>query len=301
MRKVAVISGGGSHGAELAGYLITKQPEYDTYICTSTGSLIGVLLACRKFAEMEEGYTTITDREMYGILKPFKDDGSINKVRLSLAVLNMLRRLNLNAYDISKPLKARVKKYFKVEDFRQLKKKGIEVIVTAQCIDHIGEEVEYYSNLSEGMTYELFVDCVVASASIPFAAKPVSLLGEKHVDGGVGDPIPAALLFDNYKNDQIDVYLNSSKHDFLQRLSPINGLFEYLARLVQIMRTSITKDDLDKIYNLAAFNRVQGNDMNIRIYWSEYKELSLAHFSPEVMKRWLEIGKSKKDIILQRI
>jgi predicted acylesterase/phospholipase RssA len=299
-KKVAIITGGGSHGAEVVGVLSQLKPKYDVYIGTSTGALISTLAACGKHKELVEGYSNITNKEMYGVLNPIKSNGKLNKVKLSLALLNMIRKNGLSAYDITKALEKLVRKYFTIQDFDKIRNNGTEVIVTAQCIDHINEDTEFFSILDPTMYYDKWVHCVVASAAIPFISKPVKLDGAAYVDGGTSDPIPSSILFNRFENSTIWVYLMDSKRDLDQRLNVVDGMGELVSRLFGIQRNAILGDDLKKMDYLSQLRKAKGEkEPSIHLLWSTYKVESSANFDGVLTKKWIDMGINRAEIGLK--
>jgi len=279
-----MLAGGASKGAEPVGILSELKPKYDVYIGSSTGSLIALLAACQKWDYLIEAYSTTTNKQMYGFLSPFTKKGKLNKISLSIAALNMLRKNRLHMYDLGAPLMEKVKQYFSVHDYNKLLRPGkeIEVIVTAKCIDKKGVYTSYISNRDEDMYYEKFINFVVASASIPFFAKPREIQGLKWVDGGLLDPSPTWVIDERFGDAQVDVFLMQSKRGEEERYNPVDGPFELAAHLFSDMRNEISRNDFSIIKN-----------PNVRLCYSTYKEQPAANFDPELMKEWIKWGRDR--------
>lgn len=253
--KAGLFSGGAAWGAYLVGKLYKKRPIYDAYIGTSTGALIALFLALgrldKRFYELlAYEYCNTDNKEMYGFFHPFTKSGSFSKLKMIGAGIIMMRNDRNYLYDITPALRTKITKYFKEEHFNALRKEKIDVIVTRKNADMRRSRTEYVSILSPAMSYERFVDSVVASAAIPFFAKPVIINGFQYVDGGVLDPVPTE-LFSKYKN--VDIYLIHSQQDEQAYSSPSDGWLKLANNLFNDIRYEIKMDDINTVTNADIF------------------------------------------------
>jgi predicted acylesterase/phospholipase RssA len=180
-------------------------------------------------------------------------------------------------YSIDKPLRAKIVKYFTEKEFDELRKQKIDVIVTRKNADMKRSKTEYISILQKFMTYERFVDCVVASASIPMFAQPTVINGFQYVDGGVLDPIPTALL-SQYVGCEIDIWLCHSGQEEQAVSNPSDSWTTLLSNLLNDMRFEIRNDDLNTVKN------------DCTVYYARYYEWSASNFNIKNMRKSIQEG-----------
>lgn len=286
--RIAIFGGGGSKGAEVVGFMAKNKPQYDAYIGTSTGSFIAVMCACGKYKELKDAYTSIDNKTMYGRVAPYDKKGDLNKALIVWKGLAAIRQKREYLWDISQAIEELVKKHFTREDFKKLRSGEVEVLISAQGIDYKNDIIRYYSVHDKDMYYEKFVECLKASAAIPFLSRPVRVSGEQFIDGGISDPVPTTMISTKFKGYDADVYLMTSTRDDDKKLSVVDGLFDYLFRLIGIMRRSIEDDDLKKL-------KMRRGDELYRVYYSDHIPTSAAHFDRGIMSRSVKVGEAKSD------
>lgn len=279
-----LFAGGASWGAWTVGVHTELKKEYDAYIGTSTGALIALFLALGRldpvyYGILEHEYSNITNRQIYGWLSPYNRKGDISKVKLGLAFIRMIQQDRNYAYNIGQEVRRRILKHFTPELFHELRAKQIDVIVTVNCVSLKNQPTQYVSILEKAMTFNRFVDCVVASTSIPYFAKPVQWANFSYLDGGVLDPTPTALI-DKY--DNVDVWLMQSLQSEEKSYREVDGWLKLAGALFGGMRSEIKRGDLEKVKNAT-------------LYYSPVLYWAAADFNQSKMRKAIERG--RKDAI----
>lgn len=282
--KAGLFAGGAAHGAYWVGYHYKARPKYDAYIGTSTGALIALFLALGridpKFYEyILHEYQNTTNREMYGWFQPFKKNGKVNRAKMVMAGVNMIRKNDNHFYDITKALEKKIRKYFKPEHFDQLKANDIEVIVTAKNVDLINSGTFYASNLSGQMDYTRFLKFVVASAAIPYYSNPVMINGYRWVDGGVLDPAPTGVIG---RFDEVDIYLCYSEVGKVPLYRKADSWGSLAVNLVNEMRHEIQREDIDDV-------------TNANVYYIPRLNWNSANFDKALMRQAVNMGYDRFD------
>lgn len=278
--KAGLFAGGASWGAWTVGVHTELRKEYDAYIGTSTGALIALFLALGRldpvyYDILAYEYSTITNRQMYGWLSPYNRKGKISKVKLGFAFIRMIQADRNYAYDIGKEVRRRILKHFTSDLFHELRTRQIDVIVTVNCVSLKNQPTQYVSILDKAMTFRRFVDCVVASTSIPYFAKPVQWANFSYLDGGILDPTPTALI-DKYDNP--DIWLMHSLQSEEKSHREVDGWLKLAGSLFDGMRSEIKRGDLQDIKNAT-------------LYYSPVFDWAAADFNQKKMKAAIERGR----------
>lgn len=209
--RLLVVSGGGARGAwgaGLANYLDSTGKRYAHIVGTSTGSLMAPLILLRKFSELNQAYTTTTQKKIFNI-NPFKADGSIR-------LLNALCRINKPSLGTTDNLRTLIRTFVSPADYAQIR--------TSQGLDFTVSLVNFrtlepaYQSASQNADYEQMVNWIWASANEPVFMSPYRKTNAEGtedfwVDGGVRNPIPIRqglqIAVDKGYTD-IDVIVNST-------------------------------------------------------------------------------------------
>lgn len=277
--KAGLFAGGAAWGAYWVGYHSEKKPIYDAYIGTSTGALIALFLALGRidpifYDLLVYEYSNTTNRQMYGWMHPFKKDGSVNKAKLIPMVVKSVWKDENHVYDITKELFAKIRKHFTNEHFKDLLKEPFEIIVTSKNIERLNSGTKYISNKHPMVDFEQFVQYVVSSAAIPEAAKPVMINGNRHVDGGVLDPVPTKLI---RKYDSCDIFLCQTVIADSEKYRSAEKRFGMWGNLLHEHRQEIKVGDLDGI-------------TNANVHYMERVDFKATDFNPKKMKQAITMG-----------
>jgi len=277
--KAGLFAGGAGWGVWTVAVHSVLRIPYQTFIGTSTGALIALFLALaridsRFYEILIYEYLNITNYQMYGFLSPYKKNGKINRAKLGAALIRMIWQNKNHAYDIGKELERRILKHFDKKLFDTLRARNIDVIVTVNCVSLKNEPTRYVSILKKSMTFERFVKAVVASASIPYFAKPVIWNNRSHTDGGVFDTAPTGLI-SKYKFP--DIWLMHSLQSEESSHQEVDGFLKLAGALFNGMRAEIKRDDLKGV-------------KDAQVYYSPSFSWSAADFNKARMKEAFNRG-----------
>lgn len=189
--RALVISGGGSKGAFAGGvaqYLIeNKLLNYDIFIGTSTGSLLVSHLALRRVEEIKNIYTSVTQDDIFDVC-PFNIKRKKGVETISINHFNVLRNIlqGSKTFGESHNLKNLIKKSITEPYFNELKKSGIDVVITVSNLSL--NQAEYKSIKDFG--YDEFCEWIWISCNYTPFMSLVKKNGCEYADGGLGSMVP---------------------------------------------------------------------------------------------------------------
>ncbi|MEL6251973.1 MAG: patatin-like phospholipase family protein [Bacteroidota bacterium] len=260
--RILIVSGGGATGAWGGGVTqaLHKQGlRYDAVIGSSTGSLIAPFILNESFDELKEGYTNITDKDIFNV-RPFKTKG---KKKGELRMFNALWRIISPKKTLgeSKNLLKTIRKFFTQTDFDSLRNTECDFFVTV--VNVLEDEVEYKSihdpelGMVNGVydsveAYKSYTRWIWASANFPVFMSMHSVRDEAGVrsyyfDGGIKESIPlekglALAREKGYRN--IDVIIHSTGDPQLTHDSQVNKAMKLLGRTIEIFRSEVRQNDV---------------------------------------------------------
>ncbi|MBN2551311.1 MAG: patatin-like phospholipase family protein [Spirochaetales bacterium] len=326
-RTALVIAGGGSKGAFAVGVIRHIFREYRSTGWfsiiggCSTGALItplaGLLGAAPQMAEeamqrLIREYTTVTTEDILeknSVLDFIRQQNSLNK---------------------STPLRKRVREVFPAEWFGWLKREDTPYCYVVYTNFQSGA-LEVASPKDPGMSWERFIDAMIASASVPAIMEPVLIDGQVCYDGGVRDLLPLARAISLGAERIVPVMLSSGAVP--QSQSRFRRLDKVLLRTLAIMLDETGMNDLQmaKRINTAIqarqeilrslalrprcrkkireiFEREEYSDLFgaekrlVRIIEGLRPDQVLTdnslRFDPELMKQWVMLGEDKARSVL---
>ena len=246
MSRALVISGGGSKGAFAVGVLKRLLQEYpnlnfDTYVGTSTGSLIAPLAAMGNYDLLEELYTTI------------KTSDVITKG-------NIGDKLNEHSIFDATPLWSLIEKYYNDANYELLKQSGKKIYLATVCLQ-TSELVVFTNDANAAIPkyYEIkqiesavhFRKAVMASACQPVFMPPIkvnkNLPGEANpnfqfVDGGVREYAGVQMAIDNGATEIFTILLSSGQKVIVD--TEFETIFPILQQTIDIFTEDVAKNDL---------------------------------------------------------
>lgn len=243
MKKALVISGGGSKGAFAGGvaqYLMEEEKQqYDSFVGTSTGSLLVSHLAAKKIAEIKHAFTHVTQAAIFSN-NPFvvKQTGKLTKTKINHfnVVKNFFR--GKKTFGESKNLRKLIGREITPEIFETVQASSKEVVV---CVSNFTlNEIEYKA-LSE-CTYDDFLDWIWVSCNfLPFMSLVVKNRFE-YADGGFGCIIAIEEAIRRGAKE-VDAIMLDTEVQQLNRMRSRNA-FDVLLSTLDFMGDQIVKDNI---------------------------------------------------------
>lgn len=249
--RILVISGGGARGAwggGLAKTLVTQfGHDYKVVIGASTGSLIAPFVALKEFKALEEGYTTISDKDIFNVC-PYKTKGK-NKGKVK-GLQSFFRILTLRkTLGESKRLKKTIRHFYTEDLFNRFKTTDSTRQHVATVVNLTTDSVEYKSSKDFG--YEEMVEWIWASANAPLfmslhRTRDKNNRKVTYVDGGVKEGLPLQRGIEiacDSSIRHIDVIVHSTlnpRQDDVQT----GGLVKVLGRVMELFLTETRQNDL---------------------------------------------------------
>lgn len=238
--RALVISGGGSKGAFAGGvaqFLIQEaRHKYDIFVGTSTGSLLISHLALNKLDKIKEIYSSVNQESIFNncpFLIKKKHGVEIIAINHWNVVKNFIR--GKKTFGESENLRKLIRESITVEEFNELKKSDIDVVVTVSNLSL--NQVEYKS--INDCTYDEFCDWIwISSNYTPFMSL-VKKNGCEYADGGLGTLVPIEEAL-NRGATEVDVVVLHTEVNHLNRMSAKNP-FDLITTIFSFM--------LDRIEN----------------------------------------------------
>lgn len=242
MRRVGLaLSGGGSKGAFTVGAMkVVRQElsatEFPVISGTSTGSLIGSLLAVDDWATLVDVYSNVTTKS---IVNPHH--ALVASLAGSEAVLFAAAVLGGRAIFDTAALRRTIRENV---DFARIKAAHPRTLLVYNTVDLQTGEVVAFNNRDHSA--KVLLDALMASASMPVLMDPVdiTLAGETHqyVDGGVREFLPLGAVFDS--DVDVDVILAiATAPTQPRRRGRFDGITDILARTVDLLDTEVGAND----------------------------------------------------------
>jgi predicted acylesterase/phospholipase RssA len=246
MNRALVISGGGSKGAFAVGVIKRLLQEYpnltfDSYVGTSTGSLIAPLAAMGAYDLLEKLYTSITN------------DDIISKSNLG-------DRLNEHSVFDANPLWNLITQYYNDDNYEILKNSGKKIYLNTVCLQ-TSELVVFTNdpNPIEPKFYEIktitsadhFRKAVMASACQPVFMPPIKVNSKvpgepnpsfQFVDGGVREYAGVQMAIDSGATEIFTILLSTGEKVIVD--SEFKSIFPILQQTIDIFTEDVGKNDL---------------------------------------------------------
>lgn len=271
MGKLAVVlSGGGAKGSFQVGVikrLVEKKIFPDIVIGISTGSLQAVGWALNPFGHLLN--------EVWSNIKSEKDIYTKSLFNYINCILG--KKSGIYEFD---GLRNILKKYFNKEK-----------IINSPIDCYVGHVSLQTSQLNYIDKYNLTIDDIIASCTIPITFPPVEKNGHQLVDGGVRDIVPLKKAID-LGADKIIVVLCSNVN--LKNIGICKNIIDVSLRVLEILLNEIFVNDIE---NCLRINELIKNTkqskykyIDIKVIQPSEDIIDTLEFNPEKIKRNIEHG-----------
>jgi NTE family protein len=281
MKLGIVIEGGGSFGAFTAGRVYGAKRFYDVAVGSSTGALIAPLALLGAFRELKEGYTTISNKDVYSKY-PFWSNGVPNMLMFAAAWVKQKKGIT-----DSKPLRQLIEKYYTPDMHRMIDALGKELYVTGCRLNANNKFGVYFK--SSDYSHKDFCDLMWASTLIPGLFEPFSkeemIDGSKvivdYADGGTVEVVGVKKAVEA-KCNYIDVYLHRLKKGGFKE--PGKNFVHNAIRALMAQRQEVV--DNDETYCMFL------SSTNVKFHYLPYKleGAGMMEFDKEIMNHWFQQG-----------
>ncbi|HKL90714.1 MAG TPA: patatin-like phospholipase family protein [Allomuricauda sp.] len=241
--RALVISGGGSKGAFAGGvaqFLIQEaKHDYDLFVGTSTGSLLISHLALNKLDKIKNIYSNVNQESIFNNC-PFiiKKKHGIETIAINHwnVIKNFIK--GKKTFGESENLRKLIRRSITVEEFNELKKGKMDVVVTVSNLSL--NQVEYKS--INDCTYDEFCDWIwISSNYTPFMSL-VKKNGCEYADGGLGTLVPIEEAL-NRGATEVDVVVLHTEVNHLNRMSSKNP-FDLITTIFGFMLDRIENQNI---------------------------------------------------------
>lgn len=283
--RALVISGGGSKGAFAGGvaqYLIeNKQLHYDIFIGTSTGSLLVSHLALKKVEEIKNIYTNVNQDSIFNVC-PFIIKRKKGVETIAINHFNVLRNIlkGSKTFGESHNLKNLIKQNFSEDDFDQLKKSNMDIIITVSNLSI--NQVEYKS--IKDFDYEEFCEWIWISCNYTPFMTLARKNGCEYADGGLGSMVPIEEAIKRGATT-VDAIILQTEVTQLNRMPSLNA-FSLLTTMFAFMLDRIESQNI-RIGKFVASN----NNAIINFYYTPtILTTNSLIFEKKKMTQWWQSG-----------
>ena len=283
--RALVISGGGSKGAFAGGvaqYLMeAEKKKYDLFLGTSTGSLLIPHLAAGNIEKVYELYTNVNQRKIFS-LNPFIVKKKEGREYVTINYFNMFWQFlkKKRTFGESKNLLKHIRRNFSNENFKNLKDKVGDVVVTVSNLSK--NRVEYKS--IHDFSYEDFCEWIWISCNyIPFMSL-AKKNGFEYADGGLGCVVPIREAIKRGATEVDAIILEAENMEYNKVLG--KNPFSLMLNLYSFVLDQVEYHDVIE-GKLAALNK----NVKLNIYYTPTKltENSLV-FNKKLMTEWWKQG-----------
>lgn len=236
------LSGGGSKGAFTVGVLQVIDQLLDPMPCpvisgTSTGSLVGTLLATGQFARLVEIYSTVQTKNIINPRYAFLGD-LFGPAGILVGTALLGGRALYDQSALAATIAANV-------DFQRILALADQTRLIYSTVDLQSGKLVNFNN--QDHSARQLADGLLASASIPVLMNPVSIrLGSKtapYVDGGVREFLPLRAVFDSGIELDHIIAISTAPLEPKNQSSSFNKIIQIFARTIDLLNSEVARND----------------------------------------------------------
>jgi len=271
-------------------------------VSSSTGTLVQLLTSTGDIPKLKEGYTTVTNKDIWKN-NPFKvTDNNKGKVKAELNVwaviknllpsFKLVKRKKFPFFEINKinggisfgdssNLLGLIKRFMSQKEYLRVKEE-LEKELIVCVVNATLKKVEYKSSTNWG--YDDFCEWTQASCSAYPFMSPVLKNDFQYIDGGILETVPIQEAIKRGATDIDVIILNEENPE--EKIEYMRNLVHGILTEIDMMHTELSKDDI-QIGKLKA----KDEDVLINFYYTPRRltNNSLV-FDKEVMTEWWEEG-----------
>lgn len=239
MKIGIAISGGGSKGAFNVGVVNALRtllnPDFSIVSGTSTGSLIGTLIATRQFQLMNAVYSGVNTEDI--VTSRHKLFGIDLGVELSLLISAIAGSESVFTTEgLQGIIDRNIPNFQKVKDSQSL------LLYTATELQSGMSRV--FDNRT--LDPQELRNALVASANQPTLMEPIKIQGKQYVDGGVTEYLPLSAIFKREESQDLDLIISTTSSplepEYVQE--DYTSSLDILGRTLEIFGAEIASGDL---------------------------------------------------------
>lgn len=275
MKRALVISGGGAKGAYATGvidYLYNNLGHrYNLLVGVSTGSLVMPLTALGMIDKLKTVYTSVNNKDLW-YYNPFNKRGGVNPFKI------LWREMQGKSWGDMGGLRDIIKSWFTEDDYNKILENDIEMI---SCTTNVSTGAKtYFSN--KQMSYEYFVEAMMASAAYPVFTETVEINGYHFSDGGIREHVPLQYAIERGATN-IDVIVNRAK-EFKKNKRTRNSGISQLSGMIDLQMYEISENDINQ--------HIESNqDVKINIVYTPHSLTNNSiNFVKSQMEGWQKLG-----------
>jgi predicted acylesterase/phospholipase RssA len=279
--KGLAISGGSTKIGFLAGAAIElmKTNDYEIITGISAGSIISLMLAIKEYDILQNAVLSCTQDDFFDV-KPLNDKGDI-RIRSLFRLLQGKHSLGeFSLIDL-------LKKYYTPEMHVQMQKSGKIVKVGAVNMNLIQIE---YCDITK-VDYDVALQWVVASSSIPLATDAVKIGVYYYFDGGVMEHVGGMEALMSGAESLDVVYSRSEDLEIKKKdldWKPKN-IFSVVMRTLDVMGTRISFENESEIDLYCKYKNIPLNN-----YYAPFTLTdNLYKMDKDLSKAWFGLGRKQ--------
>jgi len=251
--RAIVLSGGGSKGAWGVGVvkaLMEQGHVYEAAVGTSTGSLMAPFILAEDIANLELGYTSVTQSSIFS-KNPFKENGSIRKFKVGTRLID-----GKKTFGESDNLRDLIERLVTKTHFDKIRTNDRRLAITVANLNNGKGETKSNLDLRNDNTTIKYSDAemrdwIWASSNNPLFMSdfvymdPDTLEAHSYADGGVTSYANIEYVLNRLPGiKHIDVIFHNTPEVITPGYDINNKVLSRLFRIIDMQSAEINKNDL---------------------------------------------------------